>query len=257
MLEPEELAVTATAFGGVPEDQVRRDHLISHVLRAIADMKALPHSAVVFFGGTALARTLISDPAAGARLSEDVDLYTADRKTIAPLLDHGIPRLLRREYPGATWDPALSDIRTVDSARLVTAEGLSVKIQLVDIADFAHWPTKSRSVLLRYTDLPDSVTLPVPTPDSFGGMKTAAWHDRHTARDLYDLAGLAEIGALTAEAAALFAKVCGVSVGPHMFRRLPPFDWEAALAHQTGVLPAASECLSRVYAAYSTALEWE
>ncbi len=52
MLEPDELADTAAAFG-VAEDQVRRDHLISHLLFALAQLK-LP---VVFFGGTALART--------------------------------------------------------------------------------------------------------------------------------------------------------------------------------------------------------
>lgn len=35
MLDPQELSRTASAFG-VAEEQVRRDHLISHILAALA-----------------------------------------------------------------------------------------------------------------------------------------------------------------------------------------------------------------------------
>jgi predicted nucleotidyltransferase component of viral defense system len=52
MLDPRELAEIAAAFG-VADEQVRRDHLISHVLAALSDLGA----PVVFFGGTGLART--------------------------------------------------------------------------------------------------------------------------------------------------------------------------------------------------------
>jgi len=45
MLERDELVKTAAAFG-VVEEQVVRDHLISHVLFALADLQA----PVVFFG---------------------------------------------------------------------------------------------------------------------------------------------------------------------------------------------------------------
>ena len=69
MLQPDELANTAAAFG-VADEQVRRDHLISHVLAGLADLE-LP---VVFFGGTALGRTHLINPEGGARLSEDIDL---------------------------------------------------------------------------------------------------------------------------------------------------------------------------------------
>jgi predicted nucleotidyltransferase len=43
---------------------------------------------------------------------------------------------------------------------------------------------------LRYSDLPESAELRVPTPSGFAAMKLMAWFDRHTPRDLYDLAAL-------------------------------------------------------------------
>jgi hypothetical protein len=101
MLEPDALADMAAAFG-VAEDQVRRDHLISHLLFALAQLK-LP---VVFFGGTTLARTHLTDSGTGARLSEDVDLYSAVRKETAATLDEELPRRLRREFPRLRWEPS-------------------------------------------------------------------------------------------------------------------------------------------------------
>ena len=62
-----EMEQVATAFG-VGMEQVRRDHLISHVLAAIAS--DISTDDLVFFGGTALSRTHLAD----ARLSEDIDL---------------------------------------------------------------------------------------------------------------------------------------------------------------------------------------
>lgn len=109
MLELDELAAVAGEYG-VAEGQVRRDHLISHILLALSIMD-MP---VVFFGGTALSRTFLTDPEIGARLSEDIDLCTEDRAEVAAELDERLPRLLRREYPGTTWDPPLRSGRTVD-----------------------------------------------------------------------------------------------------------------------------------------------
>jgi predicted nucleotidyltransferase component of viral defense system len=100
MLERDELVETAAAFG-VPEEQVIRDHLIFHVLSALAGLQA----PVVFFGGTALARTYLTDPGAGARLSEDIDLYGNGRRETAALLDVQLPQRLRREFPRTAWDP--------------------------------------------------------------------------------------------------------------------------------------------------------
>jgi hypothetical protein len=128
MLDLDELAETSSAFG-VAEDQVRRDHLISHILVALVELNA----PVVFFGGTALARTHLADPFDGARLSEDVDLHTEQRRAVALLLETKLPRALRREFPGAAWDVPLSSVRDKDPA-ILTVEGMALKIQILDTA---------------------------------------------------------------------------------------------------------------------------
>jgi predicted nucleotidyltransferase component of viral defense system len=255
MLEPEELATVADAFG-VSEAQVQRDHFISHILAAIAASE----SQVTFFGGTALARTHLADSVEGARLSEDIDLYTDQRGHVASILDRELPALLRREFPGAVWDPSISEVRSVDSGQLVSREGLRVRVQLLDSGNhhlhLARFPTETREVLLRYSDLAGAVTMRVPTIQSFAAMKLMAWMDRHTARDLYDLAGLARLGALDQTSAELVREASGLSVRSHFFTKEPK-DWAAQLAHQTGGLISASQCLSTVRSALSVALEWD
>jgi predicted nucleotidyltransferase component of viral defense system len=67
----EEAAAVAAAFGVAPE-QVRRDHLISHILGALSQDH---REELIFFGGTALARSYL--PA--SRLSEDIDLIAVGR----------------------------------------------------------------------------------------------------------------------------------------------------------------------------------
>jgi hypothetical protein len=255
MLEPDELADMAAAFG-VAEDQVRRDHLISHLLFALAQLK-LP---VVFFGGTALARTHLTDSGTGARLSEDVDLYSAVRKETAATLDEEQPRRLRREFPRLRWEPPLSSVRSVDPGQLVSADGIRVRLQLLDSGrdhrDYAAWPIGDTHVELRYRDMPTSVMLRTPTLAAFAAMKTAAWADRRAARDLFDLAGLARIGALTSEAADLVKAATGLTVGRNLFAPAPVRDWEAQLAHQTLALPTVRQCLDEVSEAYAEALGW-
>jgi predicted nucleotidyltransferase component of viral defense system len=255
MLERDELVETAAVFG-VAEEQVVRDHLISHVLFALADLQA----PVIFFGGTALARTHLTDPGSGARLSEDIDLYGTARRETAALLDEQLPRRLRREFPRSRWDPALLSVRSSDTAQLVTSEGVRLRIQLLDSGgnhhDYAHWPVEGTPVRLRYRDLPDAVQLRTPTLAAFAAMKTAAWADRYAARDLYDLAALARVGALTHEAADLFKAATGVSVTRDLFRSVAVTYWEEQLAHQTQVLPTAEECLVQVRDAYAEALDW-
>lgn len=92
MLDPHQVQVVAETFG-VDESQVLRDHLISHLLAAISTEAA---EQIVFFGGTALARSLIPD----GRLSEDIDLIaTSTRTAIAQ-------RLTTVRLGGnATWAP--------------------------------------------------------------------------------------------------------------------------------------------------------
>ena len=255
MLSDAELAQTAAQFG-VAEVQVRRDHLISHLLRAIADAE-LP---LVFFGGTALARTHLTDPARGGRLSEDIDLHTPQRARLAAVLDQALPRALRREFPGLTWDPALGRTRHLEPASLRTSDGLRVRIQLIDSEDHRElglWPCERRGVNLRYGDLPTSVTMPVPTLPAFVAMKTAAWLDRRTARDLYDLAALGGIGAITPEAAELYLRVAGLEVTRHHFDQAAAGDWESQLGHQTLDPGTPETALAAVNAAFGSVLGWE
>ena len=131
---PEELAATSALYG-VAEEQVRRDHLIGHVPASIAAASA----DVVFFGGTALARTHLTDPARGGRLSEDIDLWSVSRRATAELLEGAIPRGLRREFPGTAFAVRPTEVRAVDPAQLVTPDGLRLRIQLLDAnGDHAH-----------------------------------------------------------------------------------------------------------------------
>lgn len=253
MLDQEELIAVADRFG-VAEEQVRRDHLISHVLAVLPQIAP----GVLFVGGTALARTHLAEPAAGGRLSEDIDLWTPDRLPVATALDEQLPRLLRREFPRTGWNPPLSSTRsTVEPGVLVTGSGLRVRIQLLDHEDWARWPTESVRIETRYGDVRSDVVLEVPTLQAFAAMKTIAWSDRHAARDLYDLARLAELGALTAAAASLVRDRTGASVQRYEFTSLPSrLEWESQLAHQTSDLPAAKWCLGVVRDAYAEALGW-
>lgn len=77
---------------GVAEEQVRRDHVISHVLAAIS---ADCPDDVIFFGGTALSRTHLVK----ARLSEDIDLIaTTARGEVLRRLVRAIEQALMRTH---------------------------------------------------------------------------------------------------------------------------------------------------------------
>lgn len=256
MLGPDDLAEVSTAYG-VAEGQVRRDHLISHVLRAVAALD----SPVVFFGGTALARTHLTTAASGGRLSEDVDLYTDDRKGVAAALDAKLLHRLRREFPRSRWEPGLSGIRSVDPAQLVTEDGLRLRVQLLDVGnghpEWKRWPTERAPIELRYRDVPGPVELRVPTLAAFVAMKVSAYADRHAPRDLFDLWALARIGAVTPEVSTLVREVTGTTPAPHLFATLPPMEWEEQLAHQAAVVPSPQVCLDTVREVFATALGWE
>jgi predicted nucleotidyltransferase component of viral defense system len=226
---------------------VRRDHLIGHVLAAVAAASA----DVVFFGGTALARTHLAEPVSGGRLSEDIDLWSASRLETARLLEDTIPRALRREFPGAVFTPALSEVRAVDPAQLATPDGLRLRIQLLD-GDGGHahwrmWPTETRLLAPRYSDVPDT-RLVVPTLPAFVAMKLTAWLDRRAARDLFDLAALARLGAVTAEAFELAEAALGYRPSAAMLRLEPQGDWNIELSNQISDPGTADGCLADLMA---------
>ena len=249
MLDPAEAAAVAAQFG-VSDEQVRRDHLLSHLLTVLA--RDLPNN-VIFFGGTALARTHLPD----GRLSEDLDLLAVpSRGEIVADVEQLLATGVRREYGQLAWDPPLSAVRDVDPAVLRTREGLTVRVQLLDPSKHPSWPTERRALVQRYTDAPPA-SLAVPTLPAFAASKTNAWHDRRMPRDLYDLWGLARFGALDSAAADLFAKHGPTGRPPRswMFTNPPDAaDWTAQLGGQTRIAISALEALSVVREAWSTVI---
>lgn len=132
-LDPVEAATVAAGFG-VALDQVRRDYLISLVLWALQ----VHTDDLVFFGGTALARTYLAD----GRLSEDIDLIAVpDRRAVATAISRTIDRALRVTHGRTTWSVPLAGIRDVDPATLRTDDGVSVRIQLFKAEGYPPWPT--------------------------------------------------------------------------------------------------------------------
>lgn len=244
MLRRDELAAWAATFG-VADEQVRRDHLISHILAAMA---ALEGAGLVFFGGTALARAHLPI----FRLSEDVDFLADPREDWPAWLEVHLPRALRRHFGPVSWDPAPSVVAYREAARLV-AGGLSVRVQFVRLdAEQARWPVERRPLEMRYADTPPA-ELVVPTRPAFVAMKTLAWADRHAPRDLADLAALAALGAFDAFAASLVVDMAGWSPGAATFDRVPPAtraEWSAALTHQMAIVPDPDECLQEVRVAW-------
>lgn len=241
MLDPQEEAAIAEQFG-VARAQVRRDHLISHLLAAISDRLA---DEVIFFGGTALSRTFAPE----GRLSEDIDLIACNgRSSAAEALETTLLRATRREFPGLRWEPALTSVRGATPAVLVAPEGTTVRVQLLSSTGYAPWPTERRPLVQRYSDA-EPAALSVPTAPAFAAWKTSAWAHRATSRDLYDLWLLTRLGALTTDAAELFARFGPTNKPPSsaLFTHAPDEQtWQRELAGQTHVEITANAALTYV-----------
>lgn len=246
MLTLSELRQVAERFG-VDDLQVRRDHLISHLLAAIS---TLADTSAIFFGGTALARSILTD----GRLSEDIDLLALDsRPELAARLHSAIPRQLRREYPGLTWERTLTTGRDTDPAVLRTPDGVAVRMQLLNAIGYPPWPTHRVDLEQRYSDAP-AATLTVLTPAGFVAAKTAAWRDRHAARDLWDLWALAQKGHITREAADLYARIGPTNhrPDPAAFATAPHEQhWRRDLGGQVRLTVTATEAVTVVRGAWS------
>lgn len=226
---------------GTSERQVRRDHLLSHVLFHLPEL--LPEA--VFFGGTALCRTYLI----GWRLSEDVDVLVDALGPSARVLEEGLPRRLRREHPGASveWRPErggrIGSLRVGD---------LEVRVQLVPRdASYERYPVAPTDVHLRYEDLAPAVRLVCPTAVGAAAMKLSAWAERALPRDLCDLFGLLQAGLLTDEALEIAADA-GTRIQVHHFDgdRLPSErTWQAALGHQMRAVPDRERALRQLHRA--------
>lgn len=223
---------------GVPEAQIRRDHLVSTILDALPAV--LPEA--TFFGGTALCRTHLPD----WRVSEDIDLLVHSTGDARERFTHALPGAVRREYPGLelTWNR--TGATTVGISR---AEEVAVRIQLVERdSSYAVYPSDDLEVRLRYADLPPSVQLNCPTLEGAAAMKLNAWADRGAARDLCDLYGLAKAGAITRQSLQIAAEASR-PVQRHSFdlARLPSQrEWSAALGNQMPDPPPPEESLQVV-----------
>jgi len=244
MIDDREIRSLAAQLG-VPENQVRRDHLLSHLI------DALPlEDRVVFIGGTALNRTHLPD----VRLSEDLDVHLLEGKS-----DDLVDRLLegvRLEYPGIT---VISHVRRYDVGTYVLeVDGLRIQIQVIsNRPEWTELPTESTPVRLKHSDLSASVDLIVPTVEAFGAMKLSVYVDRFAPRDLFDLRELAERGALGEESLALTRQLLGRSLVRQEFESSPTDDqWNFELSYQVANVGRPEEALDIVSQVLAERLGW-
>lgn len=220
------------------EEQIRRDHLLSHVLASLPDLL----DGVTFIGGTALCRTHLAD----WRLSEDVDLLVEHPSRCSEILDKGLGPALRREHPGLSlvWERDrhlhVGEVRSANSV---------MRVQLVPFDDsYGRYPVAVQQVQLRYEDLPSTVELACPDPIGAGAMKLNAWVDRAAPRDLVDLYGLVVRDLLDRDSLDV-AAAAAQPVQLHSFsvERLPTAEsWSAALDRQMPTPPGPEEALGAV-----------
>lgn len=243
----EEDKQTVARTFGVARSQVERDHLISHLLGAIASQ--VDPTALVFFGGTALSRTHLAD----VRLSEDIDLIAIGRRSdVATAIERSMRRL-NRSHGKVTWLPMLSATSGSEPAVVSTADGVAVQVQLLSGDGYPQWPTEMVSIEQRYGDAPPA-RMQVLTADSFAASKLAAWMDRAASRDLYDMWAMGQRGLITASALRLFMRFGPLTKPPGawIFDNVPTEDeWARSLAHQTVLRVQAAD------AAESVRLAWE
>ncbi|UJW34496.1 hypothetical protein L3Q67_12415 [Saccharothrix sp. AJ9571] len=72
--------------------------------------------------------------------------------------------------PASAGSPPLTRVRDTDPAVLISADGLTVRVQLLNRTGYPPWPTEPRALAQRYSDAP-AATLTVPTIESFAAWK--------------------------------------------------------------------------------------
>lgn len=238
----DDLDAVAAKFN-VGDEQVKRDHLISHILGALTTMDSADD--LLFFGGTALSRTHLPN----LRLSEDIDLITrGNRRESAEAIQDAISRGLQRTHGAVDWSPALTATSGSEPATLITPDGTRVQVQLLSSDGYENWPTEKVPLIQRYADAPPA-TLTTFTPTAFAAVKTSTWASRFAPRDLYDTWALGEHGYITPEAAALYRRYGPTGGNPsgHIFREAPSeAAWVDALEHQADIQIGPDEALERV-----------
>jgi len=234
---------------GVGMEQVRRDHLISHVLAAIAT--DISTDDLVFFGGTALSRTHLVD----ARLSEDIDLIARiPRADLAKQIESAVRRGLARSHGRPTWQPALTATSGSQPTVLSVPDRTGVQVQLLGGEGY-DWPTEVVLVEQRYADAPPA-RLRVLTADAFAAAKLGAWIDRGSPRDLYDLWAMTERNLIGPSALQAFMAHGPFGTPPAAWvfdRTLDEGDWIRALGHQTKLHVTARQAIDAVRQAWADA----
>ncbi|MDN5985739.1 MAG: nucleotidyl transferase AbiEii/AbiGii toxin family protein [Propionibacterium sp.] len=163
VLAKEDLLRVEDEFG-VGEEQVRRDHLISHVLSAVSPLGV---DDVMFLGGTALSRTWLP----GLRLSEDIDLIALGRRPdVADLIEAAVARALRRGFGEVSFSPHMRSARHPQPSVMAVA-GLKVQVQLLAATGYPAWPSTVSQIVQRYRDAP-SAQLRVLTRPAAAAAKT-------------------------------------------------------------------------------------
>lgn len=236
----------ATRFGADLE-QVRRDHLISHVLAAIG--AGVSTDDLVFFGGTALSRTHLPQ----GRLSEDIDLIAlGDHRKVARDIERSVARGIARTHGRPGWQPELTAIRGNEAAVLTVLDGANIQVQLLGGTGY-NWPTEVREIEQRYPDAPPA-RLRVLTAEGFAAAKMSAFLERRTPRDLWDLWAMTEAGLIGSAAIAVFARFGPLNVPPpaSLLRSGPDeVRWRRDLAHQTRLDVSAADALAVVRTAWT------
>lgn len=234
VLNYDEMIDIQTQFG-VDEEQVRRDHAISHTLAALSDIDS---EHLVFFGGTALSRTLLPE----LRLSEDIDLIAlAPRNDVAVTIQRKLEDRIGAVLGRPTFTPEIPETGHPDPS-VMRVGNIRVQIQLLASEGYPAWPTQVVDLEQRYSDAPPA-RMRTLTPAAFVASKLLSWAGRGASRDLYDLWALAERGFIDDEAAALFGKFGQFTKASTItFPRIPTdAEWDHALGHQCVVKATPSE----------------
>lgn len=238
MLDPRESQKVQNLFTA-NEAQVSRDHAISHVLAALQEI----NTELVFFGGTALSRTFLTM----GRLSEDIDIYSSDRRALCSELDK-FPKLIKEEFPQANWNVMPSQTVDSQSSLLVCDSSIQIMVQVVDSRkrEWSKVPKTLTQIYQRFSDVPET-KLFTPTFDGFVAMKALAWFDRRSARDLFDLEGLSHKGQVTQNARELIEQLKGFHLSRQMMMGRVVGLWQEELAHQTKLDKSEDESLERLF----------